>query len=164
MTTDLIAVSTLHIPNESTSSPYDTERGNTYISERKLLKPNYKFKCIKHVIVGNDKRGNIFFPFTCHDTVSSEPWFRRSRLFHVAVRAFVLWDVHVWIIIFHCRKHVLWITSAIILAVEIMCFHGLCSTASHELLIRSRSSSFSLCCIIFSVFSASCSGQKKVNM
>ncbi len=45
---------------------------------------------------------------TCCDAVSCGPWLRRSRLFHVAVWTFVLWKVHVRILIFHCRKHILW--------------------------------------------------------
>ena len=43
---------------------------------------------------------------TCHEAVSCWPWLRRPRFFKVAIWTFVLWNVQVRVLVFHCQKQV----------------------------------------------------------
>lgn len=43
-------------------------------------------------------------PSTCYEAIPCESRFRGTRFFKVAVRPFILWNIQVWVWVFHCKR------------------------------------------------------------
>lgn len=104
----------------------------------------------KQQIVDQAKDMGIPVLYTCHDAISYGPRFRRSTLFHVAVRTLVLWNIHIRLFIFHCGKHIL--ANARV----ILCDHCLASDVCGWLSHRNSSSDLALPPSICAASSSSC--------